>query len=390
MYSMFLNCSSLRTIYVDSDWQLAEVANSGAMFSGCTNLYGGIGTGYDEEHIDAEYARIDIDGTLGYFTKLGEDPYEPYSGFTIENGIATFPNSETEIIISKRITVDNVVLSRTFTPKDDGTYTIATMILPFDVPAGKYDGGTFYEFAGIDKGEEDENGVWTASMTRVAGDLVANKPYLFKPSASQLTFTFTSNEKVTLQPTSEVIADDNTIDGWTFKGVYKRQNWEEGHGKNDYFFTSTAGTATDGKTQLKVGDFVKIGKNCWLNPMRCFLSYSSISKAMPELPSSIEVILIDATSAVVEPETPVVQPDDDITTPVSELTPATAAARVWSYAKTIYIEAQPGTAYQIIGVNGAQLLQGITASTRHEVTLPRNINGIVIVRIGGQSFKIMY
>jgi hypothetical protein len=108
---------------------------------------------------------------------------------------------------------------------------------------------------------------------------------------------------------------------------------------------------------------------------------------MPELPSSIDVILIDATAAVVEPDDPTEQPDDDITTPVSELT---SAARVWSYSKTIFIEAQPGTAYQIIGINGAQLLQCITTSTRDEVSLPGNANGIVIVKIGGKSFKIMY
>ncbi len=366
---MFYGCSSLRTIFVSKDWKLAEGAVSTGMFSGCTNLYGGNGTAYDAKHTNTEYARIDIDGTPGYFTKEGATPYEPYSGFTIEEGIATFPNSETEIVIRQEIKVKGVVLSRTFTPEEDGsTYPIATMALPFDVPEGEYEGGTFYEFTGIEKGDD---GKWTAKMTNVAGNLEANKPYLFKPSAEKLTFKFSSEVK--LRPTSEVISDnENSIDGWTFNAVYKRQTWGENHGKNDYFFTSQAGLATDGKTQIKVGDFVRIGSNCWLNPMRCYLSYNSISKAMPELPTSIDVILID------------------IMTPVSELTPATSAARVWSYSKTIFIEAQPGTAYQIIGINGAQLLQGITTSTRDEVSLPGNVDGIVIVKIGGKSFKIMY
>ncbi|MBO7441411.1 MAG: BspA family leucine-rich repeat surface protein [Bacteroidales bacterium] len=366
---MFSGCSTLRTIFVAPDWKLAENVTSSYMFSRCTNLYGGNGTAYDEYHIDAEYAKIDINDTPGYFTKEGATPYEPYSGFTITEGIATFPNSETEIVIRQEIKVKGVVFDRTFKPEEDGTtYPIATMALPFDVPAGEYEGGTFYEFTGIEKGDD---GKWTAKMTKVAGNLEANKPYLFKPSAEKLTFNFSG--EVTLRPTSEVISDnENSIDGWTFNAVYKRQTWGENHGKNDYIFTSQAGLATDGKTQIKVGDFVRIGSNCWLNPMRCYLSYNSISKAMPELPSSIDVILID------------------ITTPVSELTPATSAARVWSYSKTIFIEAQPGTAYQIIGINGAQLLQGITTSTRDEVSLPGNVDGIVIVKIGGKSFKIMY
>lgn len=38
------------------------------MFNNCTNLVGGNGTKYDDNHTDAEYARFDAPGAPGYFT----------------------------------------------------------------------------------------------------------------------------------------------------------------------------------------------------------------------------------------------------------------------------------------------------------------------------------
>ncbi|MBR4829802.1 MAG: BspA family leucine-rich repeat surface protein [Muribaculaceae bacterium] len=67
---MFFGCSNLHTIYAGNDWSTAAVTNSTDMFKYCTSLVGGLGTTYDENHIDAEYAHID-GGTSnpGYFSK---------------------------------------------------------------------------------------------------------------------------------------------------------------------------------------------------------------------------------------------------------------------------------------------------------------------------------
>ena len=71
MSEMFSNCKKLTTIYVGDGWSTESITGSEEMFNGCTKLVGGMGTTYDENHIDAEYAHID-GGTdnPGYLTGL--------------------------------------------------------------------------------------------------------------------------------------------------------------------------------------------------------------------------------------------------------------------------------------------------------------------------------
>ena len=73
---MFNNSPGLTTIYVGEGWSTEGVTGSGLMFYGSTSLVGGMGTTYDESHIDAEYAHIDggIDNP-GYFTAMAPPRY---------------------------------------------------------------------------------------------------------------------------------------------------------------------------------------------------------------------------------------------------------------------------------------------------------------------------
>ena len=72
MSRMFYDCSALTTIYAGDGWSTANVENSEGMFTGCTNLVGGMGTVYDENHVDATYAHIDGGpSNPGYFTPKG-------------------------------------------------------------------------------------------------------------------------------------------------------------------------------------------------------------------------------------------------------------------------------------------------------------------------------
>lgn len=69
---MFSNCTNLKTIYVNTSWDLnldSQYAYTG-LFSGCTSLKGGSGTGYNSANIKYDYARIDnlSAGKPGYFT----------------------------------------------------------------------------------------------------------------------------------------------------------------------------------------------------------------------------------------------------------------------------------------------------------------------------------
>ena len=73
MAYMFYRCTSLTTVYVSDSWTTANVTNSERMFERCTNIVGGMGTTFDENIIDASYARIDGGASNpGYFTAKGE------------------------------------------------------------------------------------------------------------------------------------------------------------------------------------------------------------------------------------------------------------------------------------------------------------------------------
>ena len=87
MEYMFYKSNNLQTIYVGSGWSTAAVTYSINMFTNCTSLVGGQGTTYDDEYVDATYARID-GGTSnpGYFT---EKP-EAYACYTESNTTLTF------------------------------------------------------------------------------------------------------------------------------------------------------------------------------------------------------------------------------------------------------------------------------------------------------------
>ncbi len=70
MHGMFYNCSNLNSIYIGNNWSTTNVTDSLFMFKYSSKLVGGSGTIYDENHVDAEYARIDDpqNGKPGYFT----------------------------------------------------------------------------------------------------------------------------------------------------------------------------------------------------------------------------------------------------------------------------------------------------------------------------------
>jgi len=281
------------------------------------------------------------------------------------------------LTLAEEIAVTSVTFDRTFTPG-----ATSTIILPFTVESGNYEGGTFYEFTSVDY----KNDKWVASLTKVAGNIEAHKPYLYMPSDDKLTiksgvkFTATSAEEYT-----------DTKGDWTFKGVFKKKDWETGV-RTDYFFASTSATSTEGNA-VNAGDFVRIGNKCHLSPFRCYLSYSvsgseqSLLKSAKELPLSIEVRLIDEVASVVEPDD---NPSEsgEVITPVSEITP-NSGIKVWSFDGTIFIEAQPNMDYTIVDLNGRTLKNGVTNSTREEVTLNRAA-GIVIVKIGNKTFKVQY
>ena len=87
MNSMFIDCSNLTTIYAGSYWTTASVMDGNRMFTGCSSLVGGAGTGFSADHTDYTYARIDAEGTPGYFTEKNASSYNEAYAVFINDGV---------------------------------------------------------------------------------------------------------------------------------------------------------------------------------------------------------------------------------------------------------------------------------------------------------------
>ena len=68
MNNMFFSCKTLTTVFASENFNTDAVTISANMFYDCVGLVGENGTTYDTSHINKEYARIDAEGTPGYFT----------------------------------------------------------------------------------------------------------------------------------------------------------------------------------------------------------------------------------------------------------------------------------------------------------------------------------
>ena len=70
MFEKIYQRSKIKTIYVSDKFDTSKVEESEEMFLNAEHLIGGNGTKYNEDKIDKEYARIDKEGTPGYFTDI--------------------------------------------------------------------------------------------------------------------------------------------------------------------------------------------------------------------------------------------------------------------------------------------------------------------------------
>ena len=98
---MFQVCSALETIYIGSAWTTASLvagggssSAGGGMFYNCHKLVGGLGTVYDGNHTNAEYAHIDGGpSNPGYLTlKLAMGDANGDGNINIADAVATVTN----------------------------------------------------------------------------------------------------------------------------------------------------------------------------------------------------------------------------------------------------------------------------------------------------------
>ena len=148
MEMMFFHCSGLTTIYVGDGWSTNKVENGGDVFTDCTALVGGMGTVYDENHVEADYAHID-GGTAnpGYFTPKGGYGQAATPTLT-HDGNLVFVNSTTEgatirytidgeaptettglvysdsIVVTGNCTIRAIAIRENFTPSEVAEYNV--------------------------------------------------------------------------------------------------------------------------------------------------------------------------------------------------------------------------------------------------------------------------
>ncbi len=118
---MFYNCTQLKSIYVGDDWSTDAVPDGygNNVFLNCTELVGGKGTAYNEEHTDCSYAHVD-GGTSnpGYFTY--KEYVEP------SNNIIVVKDEETGTTITAEVKE----------PEEEGQQPTAT-ITEIELPEGE-------------------------------------------------------------------------------------------------------------------------------------------------------------------------------------------------------------------------------------------------------------
>lgn len=74
MSNMFYECHLLKTVYVSDLWNLDKITTEQEnVFYNCEKIVGGNGTAFDETKITSEFACIDKEGKIGYFTYKNEE-----------------------------------------------------------------------------------------------------------------------------------------------------------------------------------------------------------------------------------------------------------------------------------------------------------------------------
>ena len=259
-------------------------------------------------------AEFTMPGSNMTITRAADNNYS-FGGITLKetfiNGNsqgqdATFDgSSQVTIDIPENIAVNSVDYNRAFTMDKP-----STVMLPFSKDVGEISGGTFYTFGGVEK----KNNKWEATMNAVTVSLTANTPYLFVPAGTSLTFTGGATLNTTGGGNCETAESGSH---WTFKGTYEYMKWTTDTSDPDYNAEREAeigrayGFAGVAKTDIEVGDFVRVANGAKIRPMSCYLLWNDIPNSAnarsftrgaaateEELPQRITVRLVGSNGEV--------------------------------------------------------------------------------------------
>jgi surface protein len=422
MASMFNNCANLKTIYVSEKWNTSAVKDYKSIFNLCKKLYGGKGTHCTES--DIKYAQIDGGkDNPGYLTKSGEAGFEApltYAKFDSETGVLTLGYAKTlpdgaKEINAEKTTSEVWIASEVTDAKNVKKIVIAKSFADFQPTRCYY---WFYNCTGVTEISGLEN-VNTENVTDMRCMFYGNKVTML-----DLRGFNTANVR-DMYEMFKGCGDLKTIlvsDKWTTEKVEVSGAMFRFCGKLE----GMNGTKYDDETEATIGvNYAKIdgGKD---NP-GYFSELKAVSLEIKTAPkteytegdefsaengvltvkynnnstedvdlSKAEIKGFDNTKTGEQTLTVTysglstelkVTVKENLPTPVSEIIPA-SGVKVWSYNGVIFIESErSGLEYKIVDLGGRTLKTSTTKSDKEEIRL--NANGIVIVILGGKSYKVM-
>ena len=193
--------------------------------------------------------------------KAAETPIGALTILTDESGKRAVINGEysgtDEYSLDEDISVNSVVLDRSFTP-----YVPVTMTLPFDIAVENVENAKFYVFGGV---SVDGNGKKAVEANRVkTGNLMANTPYMVIPTATSITF----NGAVVLRETIEPVTQ---VGNWEFVGTYAYKTVAEENQGSIYGFAGSA------EGEISQGQFARFAAGAHFVAMRAYLLNTEIS-----------------------------------------------------------------------------------------------------------------
>ena len=232
MKNMFSNCGTLKTIVVGDGWSTANVTSSQEMFNRCDKLVGMLGTTYNTNYVDKEYAHVDGGTTNpGYLTDINSVLWDNKSNSTT---ISTLADDNTH----------NIVLADRTLYKD-GNWN--TLCLPFNMTAEQVTAQlapTELMELDIDGSHTDDNGTHKTGLDSegtlylyfkdATGGITAGKPYIIKWSNGDNIVNPTFTSVTVSNATTTVTASNSGLKTVEFIGTYSPVGLEGGDPSNLY------------------------------------------------------------------------------------------------------------------------------------------------------------
>ena len=244
---MFSTNSQLTSIRVGSGWTTDAVTASTEMFLDCTHLEGGWGTTYDDDHIEAEYARNDGGpSSPGYLT----DPNAPmaYACYTADNTTLTFYYDNQRK--SREGTIYYLSVDKLPVWVDDDTYTLVTHVAfdPSFAEARPTDNGNWFfgmqnleSITGLEHLNTSEvtrmdwmfyncTKLTTVDLSTFNTEKVSNMLYMFSGCSGLTTLDLSSFNTASVTRMDDMFNDCINLqtiyvsDGWTTDAVTESMN----------------------------------------------------------------------------------------------------------------------------------------------------------------------